>query len=122
MTDTPRHQESATAVTAMPRRCRFASQMPKARHPGIFLFKRKELEFPPAEINVKKLQKEGAVNLHGSAETARSLVELAKGYFNDRKTPESETRRLRRAANKHSLLAHSADRLAARRCLSVLIK
>jgi hypothetical protein len=122
MTNTPKHAGSATAVTTMPRRPRFALQTPKRRKPTIFSFKRKELTFPPAEINIKKLQAQGGVNLHDSEETAKFLIDLVKDYFNDRKLPSSETRRLCRAAKKSSLLAPSADRLRARRALTALIK
>jgi hypothetical protein len=122
MTNTPTHAGSATTVTTMPRRPHFASQTPKWRKPKIFFFKRKELKFPPAAINIKKLQAQGGVNLHDSEETAKLLIDLVKDYFNDRKQPSSETRRLRRAAKKSPLLAPSGGRLRARRALTVRIK
>jgi len=70
--------------------------MSKRDGPKIIFFENKELELPPAEIDLKKLEAAVGVNLHGSGEAAQFLVDAVRDYFKTKDIPERELRWIRR--------------------------
>src|SRR5262249_29886164 len=144
MRDTLKDRRAERVVTAKRHGARLISQIPESRVVKIRSIKIEELEFLPAEIDLKKLERAGTVKLHGCKDTAGLLVDLVKDYFNFRDVSNSEKRRLRRLLlqrkrRRHlptykvpgDLLAYDymkprdedqRPRLRRRRALSVLIK